>query len=608
VKERHKAVRNKRISRLLAGILFPLIALGTACPGEAQTGTTPGIITTYAGSGVVYNCGGAFNYQVPPNCAQIGAYGFKGDGGPATSALLNNPSGIALDAAGDLFIADTDNNRIRKVTPNGVITTVAGTGQGGSVADGVPATSAQLTGPEAIAVDTMGNLLIADSGYPTRIRKVTPAGVISTIAGGNHQPGFSGDGGPATQAQLSNSVRGLAVDAAGDIFIADTQNNRIREVTPDGLIKTIAGNGNPGTGIPGGGGPAGDGGPATSASLYLPSGVAIDPSGNLYIADTGNNRIRKVTPDGMISSVGIGIGEPAGVTTDALGNVFVSAGLIWEIRQAGGTFLVAGNSTPPAGNVGYYGGPAGDGGPPTSARFAGAMGLAVDATGDLFIAAKVDSRILKVTGVEGSLDAGTFEPQLVTHLPAGFYIVEATLVQGSSVGFWGLEVFTEQSDGGFDLGGGFSQTVPGFGAFYLVTPQTVTATATTPLFRVSDVTLSLLDSNHQPIATNAGSDVTGTASLRVTLQPGFYIAQVTATDRAVFNYTLALSADFFSGGLDTGGYIGPGTVGFGAFYLPVDQDVSIRMFGRNTYGPIGAGKLVLTLRDANRNVIQQVGP
>ena len=148
----------------------------------------------------------------------------------------------------------------------------------------------------------------------------------------------------------------------------------------------------------------------------------------------------------------------------------------------------------------------------------------------------------------------------------------------------------------------------GFGAFYLATPQTVTATATTPLNPVEDVTLSLLDSNHQPIATNAGG-FTGTSLLQVTLQTGFYIAQVTIDTRyAVLNYTLALSADFFTGGLETGGYIGPGTVGFGAFYLPVDQDVSIRMFGRNTYGPIGAGSLVLTLRDANRNVIQQVGP
>ena len=148
-------------------ILFALIA---ASSGSAQT--TPGIITTYAGSGVFYDCP---IYEVPPNCAQFGAYGFKGDGGPATSALLNNPSGIALDAAGDLFIADTDNGRIRKVTPNGVITTVVGNGQGGSGGDGGPATSAQLTEPEAIAVDTMGNLLIADSGYHERIRKVTPS-------------------------------------------------------------------------------------------------------------------------------------------------------------------------------------------------------------------------------------------------------------------------------------------------------------------------------------------------------------------------------------------------------------------------------------------------
>jgi hypothetical protein len=183
----------------------------------------------------------------------------------------------------------------------------------------------------------------------------------------------------------------------------------------------------------------------------------------------------------------------------------------------------------------------------------------------------------------------TFEPQLVTHLPAGFYIVEATLAQGASGGFWGLEVLTGESSGGFDLGGAITSATPaglfripkdanpGFGAFYLLTPQTVTATATAP---GASLTLRLLDASRQPIATNVG---TGTSSLQVTLQPGFYIAEVDTDTQGVFDYSLALSADCFSGGLDTGGYIAPGIVGFGAFYLPVEQDVSMHMFGRNTY-------------------------
>jgi sugar lactone lactonase YvrE len=581
LKERHTSGRKARTWRLLASILFPLILIAPS-PGSAQT--TSGIITTYAGSGLTYVCP-AFLSPPGPGCDQVGAYGYKGDGMPATSALLFNPWGVAVDSSGNVFIADTNNNRIRKVTSTEVISTVVGTGQSGFSGDGGAATSAQLNYPQAIAVDVFGNLFIADS-QNHRVRKVTPDGVIHTIAG-NGQSGSSGDGGPAIQAALS--AYGVAVDLSGDVFITDV--NRIREVTPDGLIHTVAANGTPGL--------TGDGGPATSASLNSPYGIAVDPSGTLYIADHNNDRVRKVTPDGVISSVGIGIEQPTAVTTDAVGNVFVSDGetnVVWEISASGATSLITGS--------GRGGPPSGDCGPANSAVLNSPIGLAVDTAGDLFIAEMENSRIRKVTGIPAS-DALTFEPQLVTHLPAGFYIVEATLAQGSSVGIWGMEVLTGQSSGGFDLGGGSSQTVPGFGAFYLATPQMVTATATTPLAPAANITLRLLDSNRQRIAMKVGG-YTGTSSLQAALQPGFYIVEVT-TDR-VLNYSLALSADSFSGGVDVGGYIGPGITGFGAFYLPVDQDVSMRMFGRNTYGPIGAGSLVMTLRDANRNVIQQVGP
>ena len=186
---------------------------------------------------------------------------------------------------GNLFIADTGNNRIRKVTPAGVISTVAGNGTVvGYGGDGGPATSAQLHGPYGVAVDAAGNLFIADRDN-CRIRKVTPGGVISTVAG-NGTGGFSGDGGPATSAQLA-APHGVAVDAAGNLFIADYANNRIRMVTPDGIIRTVAGNGTMGF--------SGDGGPATSAQLFQPGGVAVDAAGNLFIADTFNNRVRKVT-------------------------------------------------------------------------------------------------------------------------------------------------------------------------------------------------------------------------------------------------------------------------------------------------------------------------
>jgi hypothetical protein len=216
-----------------------------------------------------------------------GSFGFAGDGGPATGASLSTPTGVATDAAGNLFIADNYNYRIRKVAVGtGVITTVAGNGSFGYAGDGGPATSASLASPSGVAVDAAGNLFIADLGN-NRIRMVTAGtGIITTVAG-NGNPGFAGDGAAATGASL-NYPSGVAVDAAGNLYIADQGNNRIRMVTAGtGVITTVAGNGVQGFG--------GDGGPATSASLYGPIGTATDPAGNMFIADQLNERIRKVT-------------------------------------------------------------------------------------------------------------------------------------------------------------------------------------------------------------------------------------------------------------------------------------------------------------------------
>ena len=218
-----------------------------------------GVITTVAGNGTA---------------------GFSGDNGPAASAQLSNPNGIAVDSAGNLYIADYGNNRIRKVS-NGVITTVAGNGTYGSIGDNGPATSAQLAGPIGVAVDSAGNLYIADNG---RVHKVSN-GVIATVAG-NGSSGFSGDNGPATSAWLSAPC-GVAVDSAGNPYIADKGNDRIRRVA-SGIIATVAGNGTPGF--------SGDNGPATSAELDEPWAVAVDSAGSVYIADAGNSRIRLLTP------------------------------------------------------------------------------------------------------------------------------------------------------------------------------------------------------------------------------------------------------------------------------------------------------------------------
>ena len=220
--------------------------------------SSSGIITTVAGSG-----GG----------------NSLGDGGAATSALLENPTGVAVDAAGDLYIADYYNNRIRKVAATGIITTVAGNGSSGFAGDGGAATSAQLAYPAGVAVDASGNLYVADFGN-AKIRKVTTAGVIATLVGG-----ALGDGGLGVFGVL-NQPSGVARDNAGNTYVADAYNNRIRKVTANGTITTVAG-----TGVAGF---SGDGGAAASAQLNSPQGVTLDASGNLYIADSNNYRVRKV--------------------------------------------------------------------------------------------------------------------------------------------------------------------------------------------------------------------------------------------------------------------------------------------------------------------------
>ena len=215
-----------------------------------------------------------------------GAPGYAGDGGQATDAELDCPCGLAVDTSGNLYIADSDNSVIREINLSaGMINTVAGDGGQGYWGDGEPATGAELDDPQGLAVDAFGNLFIADTGNDV-IREVAPDGTISTVAGTGGDAGFSGDGGQATSAEL-NAPTGVAVDALGDLFVADSGNQVIRQVAPNGMIYTVAG-------TPGNVGYSGDGGPATGAALSAPQGVAVDPSGNLFIADTGNHVIREV--------------------------------------------------------------------------------------------------------------------------------------------------------------------------------------------------------------------------------------------------------------------------------------------------------------------------
>jgi hypothetical protein len=338
---------------------------------QAVVAWTPGTISTLAGNGTA---------------------GFGGDNGAATSAELNlgSTSRSASDGTGNVYIVDAANNRIRKVTANGTITTVAGTGVAGYSGDGGFAVSAEIERlGGGIAVDSSGNIYFTEFDC---IREINVAGIINTIVGTEALSGFSGDGGPAAQALL-NDPAGLAVDAAGDLFITDYGNNRIREVV-GGKITTVAGSNNAGFG--------GDGGSATSAELLAPAAVAMSSTGELYIADAGNNRIREVVGgiintiagNGTAASTGSGglaavaeLDDPCGVAVDAAGDVYVSecgSALVRKVNGNGYIYVVAGSTR---------GSASGDGGSATSATLEEPTDVAVDATGDLIITDPPTARV-----------------------------------------------------------------------------------------------------------------------------------------------------------------------------------------------------------------------
>jgi uncharacterized protein (TIGR03437 family) len=246
--------------------------------------------------------------QVQPNgtigtLAGAGLAGDGGDGGPASAAVLNTPMGVAVDPSGNVAIADSYNHRIRQVGPDRRIVTLVGTGTSGAGEDGMPPLQTQLRGPRGVCFDRSGTLFIADTANHRVLRYA--ANTLVETAAGNGAPGGSGDGGQARYAQL-NQPNACALDSAGDIFIADTLSNRIRKVTPDGIISTVAGTGDAGY--------SGDGGPSTAARIQQPRGVAVDDDGDIFIADSGNHRIRKVLPDGSIQTIA-GQG-PAGYSGD----------------------------------------------------------------------------------------------------------------------------------------------------------------------------------------------------------------------------------------------------------------------------------------------------
>lgn len=332
--------------------------------------------------------------------AGTGVAGFSGDGGRATSAELNAPQGVAVDPQGNVYFTDFDSQRVRKISASGTITTFAGyasatiTTGSTPVGDGGPATSAPLYYPVGLALDKQGNLYIAEY-EEQRVRKVSPNGIITTFAGSGQVgiAGFSGDGGPATAARLSYPSA-VAVDGQGNVYIADEGNHRVRKVSAGGTITTIAG-----TGVAGF---SGDGGPATSASLYYPQGVAVDGQGNVYIADTSNYRVRKVSPGGTIStfagggsSLGDGgpataaqLNAPKGVAVDGQGNVYIADTNDNRVREVS-----------PGGTISTFAGGGsslGDGGPATAAELGQPSALAVDGQGNVYITDTDNHRVRKV--------------------------------------------------------------------------------------------------------------------------------------------------------------------------------------------------------------------
>jgi sugar lactone lactonase YvrE len=368
-----RRLRPGAVAAVFAGAAVAVAAVAAATGETGVTGRDK--ITTFAGQ------------------YRFGTGGFSGDDGPAAKAELSQPHGVAVDRQGNVYIADSNNHRVRKVSAGGTITTIAGGGPGFS-GDSGPATSAFLDHPNDVAVDAQGYVYVTTQ---ESVYRVSAGGLLTRLAG-TLVPGFSGDGGPASAAQLS-SPDGVEVDGHGNVYIADRNNNRVRKVTASGTISTIAG-----TGVAGF---SGDGGPATSAKLNTPEGVAVDGHGNVYISDRANARVRKVSASGTITTVAgngkqgvVAVGgratsvplyNPWGVAVDAQGNLYVDTDFnVYKVSPGGKITKLAGLDP----NLLSKG--SGDGGPAASSTLAHAAALAFDGHGNLYIADVADAAIRKI--------------------------------------------------------------------------------------------------------------------------------------------------------------------------------------------------------------------
>jgi hypothetical protein len=373
-------------------------ALVSTCTGITPTTLTAGE-TALSFSGITLPAGASCTIAFTVASTHVGINPNTTSGVSTNQAATGNPSNTAnlTVIPGTIYIADSQNNRIRDVnTVTDAINTLAGNGTGGFAGDGGPATSAELKVPYGVAVDSAGNAYIADA-QNNRVRMVSTTGTITTVAG-NGSAGSAGDGGPAVSASLNNPT-GVAVDATGNLYIADQYNNKIRVVNTAGVISTFAGTGSVGNG--------GDGGLATAAAMYYPAGIALDGLGSLYIADTNNQRIRKVNiSTGIITTVAgsgsvgyscaaggataVGLHNPFGVAADGLGNIYIADTYNQCIRK-----VASGNINTLAGNgQASFGG---DGGPATSAALNYPTGVAVDGIGNIYIADVANNRVRMVS-------------------------------------------------------------------------------------------------------------------------------------------------------------------------------------------------------------------
>jgi sugar lactone lactonase YvrE len=373
-----------------------------------------------------------------------GTNGFSGDGGPATLAKIYAARGITVDNAGNVYFIDALNVRIRKITPSGIISTVAGSGVSGFAGDGGPATSAKLFSPDGLTVDASGNLYISDM-QNSRIRKVNTAGIINTIAG-NGTFGFSGDGGPASAAVLGGP-NGITIDASGNIYFYDRVTSRIRKINTSGIITTVAGNGTVGF--------SGDGGPATSASLGNAYGVAVDGSGNIYVSESANNRIRKINTSGIINTIagngtagfsgdgGIAtsaqLSSPFGISVDGSGNIYFCDNYNSRIRQINTSGII---NTVVGTGIWVYNG---DGILPINAQV-DPIFLALDASNNMYISDYNNYRIRKITSATPSMPINTTPPVNLTICSGSSTTLSAT---GTAILGW-----YSSSTGGTYLGGG----------------------------------------------------------------------------------------------------------------------------------------------------------